>query len=264
MPSSSEAVAISTRSSPRLRRCSASRRCSLREAAVMRGDRILAEPFGEMARGALGHAPRIDENQRRAMLRDEFGEAVVDALPRPRSTLPLRAAPAESRARDRARGHDRRRRSHSPRRSLSRCAAHQETCHRSSIGFCVADRPMRTGALGRTARRAVRDSARDGAALAAGNAREFHRRSRCASSPACGGPSRNRAARRATLASSRGYAARACAARCVPAAWCRRCARRCGFPAAAGRVAPVPRAMPASGSCRFRRISLDSAFSGET
>ena len=51
------------------------------EAAVMRGDHVLAEPLGQMARGALGHAARVDENQRGAMQRDQFGEAVVDALP---------------------------------------------------------------------------------------------------------------------------------------------------------------------------------------
>ena len=53
-----------------------------REAAVVRRDRVLAEPVGQMARGALGHAPRVDEHERRAMLRDEFGQPVVDALPR--------------------------------------------------------------------------------------------------------------------------------------------------------------------------------------
>ena len=49
MPSSSDAVATSAFSSPALSRCSASSRCSLRQAAVMRGDALLAEPLGRAA-----------------------------------------------------------------------------------------------------------------------------------------------------------------------------------------------------------------------
>ncbi len=53
----------------------------LRETAVMRGDRFLAEPVGEMARHALGGAPRVDEHQRRAMRGREAGDAVVHLFP---------------------------------------------------------------------------------------------------------------------------------------------------------------------------------------
>src|ERR1700761_673382 len=52
-----------------------------RETAVMRGDRFLAETLGKMARGTFGHTSRVDEYERRPMLRDEFGEAVVHAFP---------------------------------------------------------------------------------------------------------------------------------------------------------------------------------------
>ena len=53
----------------------------LRQAAVMRGDRILAKPLAQMPRGPLGHLPRVDENQRRPVLGDELREAIVVLLP---------------------------------------------------------------------------------------------------------------------------------------------------------------------------------------
>ena len=40
----------------------------LGHAAVMGGDGCLAETIAELARDALGHAPGVDEHQRRAML----------------------------------------------------------------------------------------------------------------------------------------------------------------------------------------------------
>ena len=42
----------------------------LRQAAVMRGDRFVAEPLAQMARHALGHPARVDEDERRAVLVD--------------------------------------------------------------------------------------------------------------------------------------------------------------------------------------------------
>jgi hypothetical protein len=48
---------------------------------VVRGDRLLAEPLAEVARGALGHAPGVDEDQRRPVQVDELGDAAVDLLP---------------------------------------------------------------------------------------------------------------------------------------------------------------------------------------
>jgi len=53
-----------------------------RERAVVRGDGILAEPLGQMPRDALGHPARVDEHERRPVLRDEFREPVVDEFPR--------------------------------------------------------------------------------------------------------------------------------------------------------------------------------------
>ena len=40
----------------------------LRHAAVMRGDGVFAETIAELARDAFGHAPRVDEHERRAVL----------------------------------------------------------------------------------------------------------------------------------------------------------------------------------------------------
>ena len=53
----------------------------LRQAAVMRRDLVVAEPLRQCARGALGHAAGVDEDQRRAVRLDQLGDAVVDLLP---------------------------------------------------------------------------------------------------------------------------------------------------------------------------------------
>ena len=53
----------------------------LRQAAVVRRDRILADAIAQVTREALGHPPRVDEHQRRAMRRDQLGQAVVVLLP---------------------------------------------------------------------------------------------------------------------------------------------------------------------------------------
>ena len=52
-----------------------------REAAVVRGDGIRAEALAKMMRDAFGQAPRVDEDQRRAMLASEFRDAVVNLAP---------------------------------------------------------------------------------------------------------------------------------------------------------------------------------------
>ena len=44
----------------------------LRQAAVMRGDRVLAEPLAQVPRHALRHPPRVDEHERRAVLLDQL------------------------------------------------------------------------------------------------------------------------------------------------------------------------------------------------
>ena len=53
----------------------------LGQAAVMRGDRVLAQPLGQRAGDALGHAARVDEYQRGAMRFDQAQEPVVNLLP---------------------------------------------------------------------------------------------------------------------------------------------------------------------------------------
>ena len=53
----------------------------LRHAAVVRGDVLVAEQLGQVARGALGHAARVDEDQRRSVREGELGEPRVDLLP---------------------------------------------------------------------------------------------------------------------------------------------------------------------------------------
>ena len=52
-----------------------------RQAAVMRQHRVFAQPLGQMVRDALGQPPRVDEHQRRPVLGDQLGDAVVDLLP---------------------------------------------------------------------------------------------------------------------------------------------------------------------------------------
>ena len=49
----------------------------LGEAAVMRGDGIVAEPLGQVPRRALREPARVDEHERRAMRANELGEPVV-------------------------------------------------------------------------------------------------------------------------------------------------------------------------------------------
>src|SRR5581483_6582635 len=52
-----------------------------REAAVVRGHGVLAEQLAQVPRRTFGHAPRIDEDERRAMLLDELGETRVYLRP---------------------------------------------------------------------------------------------------------------------------------------------------------------------------------------
>src|SRR5690606_39369204 len=52
-----------------------------RQAAVMRGDRVLAEALGEMARDTLALAAVVGEDQRRPVPGDELGELVVQLAP---------------------------------------------------------------------------------------------------------------------------------------------------------------------------------------
>src|ERR1019366_844673 len=53
----------------------------LREAPVVGADALFAEAFAQVVGDALGHAPRVDEDERRPVLLDERGEAIVDFAP---------------------------------------------------------------------------------------------------------------------------------------------------------------------------------------
>ena len=48
---------------------------------MVRGDDVLADELRQVSRHALRHAPRVDENERGAMLASELGKARVDLLP---------------------------------------------------------------------------------------------------------------------------------------------------------------------------------------
>src|ERR1700680_2977187 len=47
----------------------------------MGGNRVLPQPLTKMMRHALRETPRVDKNQRRAMLRGQRGDAIVDFAP---------------------------------------------------------------------------------------------------------------------------------------------------------------------------------------
>ncbi len=53
----------------------------LRQAAVVRGDMFFADAIGKMAGHPFDQAPRIDEDERRAMGLDQLRELIVDLLP---------------------------------------------------------------------------------------------------------------------------------------------------------------------------------------
>ena len=68
MPSSSDAVATTARSSPRLQPLLRVEPQRARQAAVMREHGVFAQPLGQMMRDALGEPARVDEHQRGPML----------------------------------------------------------------------------------------------------------------------------------------------------------------------------------------------------
>ena len=78
MPSSSDAVATSALRSPARRRRLDPVAALLRQAAVVRGDDVVAEPLAELVREPLGQAPGVDEHERGAVLADQRGDAVED------------------------------------------------------------------------------------------------------------------------------------------------------------------------------------------
>jgi hypothetical protein len=114
-----------------------------RQAAVVRGHALVAQALAEVARRALGHAPRVDEHQRGAVLAHQLRDALVDLLPLvvrhhrrqrrrrqfQRQVALLGVADVDQRAVGAA--------------VAATFAAPTRKRATSSIGFCVADRPMR-------------------------------------------------------------------------------------------------------------------------
>ena len=138
MPSSSDAVATSARSSPALSRCSASSRRSRDRLPwwLVTGSSP-EDASASRARDPLGQLARVDEDERRAVLADQLGHPRVDLVP-----LLVRADGRERRAaaprpRGRARGGGRRR------RARTRARRRRGSAPTSSSGFCVAESPMR-------------------------------------------------------------------------------------------------------------------------
>ena len=96
MPSSSDAVATSARSSPGLEALLGVEPRS-RARGCRGGSSTASSPRSrvELRRDALGHLARVDEDERRAVLADELRDALVDLLP-----LLVRADGRERRRRD--------------------------------------------------------------------------------------------------------------------------------------------------------------------
>ena len=157
---------------------------------------------------------------------DQLGEPVIDLLPdlarhhrferRGRHFEGEVARPAVAGVDDRAIGAGRRR----PAPTRNRATA--------SIGFWVADRPMRCRLSPHSASSRSSDSARCDAALVRRHRVDLVDDDACASSPASAGRIPSRAGCRATPAWSRRYAAAGGASGRARRPACRRCAPRCG------------------------------------
>ncbi len=251
-------------SSPRLSRCSASSRRSSREAAVVRGDRAPRRAARTRCRATRSAMRRVlTKTSVVRCSRDELREAVVDLLPRPRSTSPPRAAiGGSSSARSRSRAWPASTIAQSasaPRRAPTRKRA------TSSIGFCVADRPMRTSGRPGERLEPLERQREVAAALVRARARGSRRRSPCAPSRASSRPDSRveqdveRLGRRDDDVRRPLAHARALALRRVAGAHA-----ACGSRRRAGPSAASSARMPASGASRLRWMSFESALSGET
>ena len=188
MPSSSDAVATSAFSSPRFSRCFGVEAALLRQAAVMRGDGVLAEPLGQVPRHALGHLARVDEHQRRPMLARSARPGDRSTPPTPRATSPPRAAMPAARSRDRvARRWPSSTIAQSARPSASTLGVPTRKRATSSIGRCVADRPIRCTGCSRSRARAARATAPGARRAACRSPRGSRRRSPSARAAAARG-----------------------------------------------------------------------------
>ena len=111
-----------------------------RHAAMVRGDRLFAHALGQMMRNPLGQPSRIDEDQRRAILAGQRDDSIINLVPHliagDRTEFAggsfhrqVELAPVAGIDNHRLR---------------SRPASGEKSAT-SSIGFCVAESPIRTG-----------------------------------------------------------------------------------------------------------------------
>ena len=260
MPSSSEAVATTARSSPRAQPALDVEAHLAREAAVMRHHEAFAETLVEREGDALAHAPRADEDQRRAMRADLLGDAIVDLGPhllaRDRSQLVGRHFDRQRPSRAGAR----RRRSSRVGLKKLRDRLDRADRRREADPLRLASRPR-----ARRARPAARASARDASRACRRPSRGSRRRSRCVT------PAKSRARllggeQNVERLGRRDQHVRRLAQHLL--ALRRRSCRRSGRPCESARAACRARAASvtsaASGFSRFLRTSLVSALSGET
>ena len=146
-----------------------------REAAVVAGDRVLAQQLRELRRDALGHLARVHEHERGAVARAPApARRCVDLVP-----LLVRAHGRERRRRDldragRARGTCPRR----PAGTRGRC---RPGTRRPPPAASASPRARRAAAAGRRAPRAARARARGARRACRAPARGSRPRSRCAS-----------------------------------------------------------------------------------
>ena len=150
IPSSSEAVATSAFSSPARSRRLDPQAAVLREAPVVGGDHVVAEPLAQLVGQPLGQPAGVDEHDRGAVAGDLLGDPVehVGHLRRGGDGLQLAVGqlegdverPPVARVDDRAV-----RAASGPRRGRRPAGRRPPRC-----GFCVADSPTRAGATAQT------------------------------------------------------------------------------------------------------------------
>ena len=172
----------------------------LGHAAVMGGDRVLAEPVGKLARDSLAHAASVDEDEGRPVLADERGEPLVDLAPDfvGHHRFERRVRRLDRRDRAGADGRNRRSQPQPPDRPSRWRRSGGSPPRGSGSGWprvrCAEDGRRR----GRTG---VRAKARDARRACSARPHGSRRGSPFSSSPASGVRTRSRAARRATRAS---------------------------------------------------------------
>ena len=192
------------------------------------GDDLVAEQLAEVACGALGHAPRVDEDQRRAVRGDEHRDPRRRPAATGRSTSPRRARSAAARARGRACGRSRCRRSRSRRRRHASPRRRRGSARPRRSAFASPTGRCGSAAHGRSTSQPLERQRQVAAALARGQRVDLvddhraHRREHRAA--------RLRAEQHVQRFGRRHEDVRrlAQALRGVPSARCRRCARRCG------------------------------------